>query len=249
MEEVITQARKQNTVHFLTDLDYAFEHEPLWEYGDTVDAFDKLYVNLSANNRRFEFLCFARWFVLYQYMRDNDIPMAFYCDSDVLLFADVNEEYRTKFSQYDLTLIEGGCMASSFVSQERLGDFLSFVTRFYTDKRLLAPFLDFYGERQRRGLGGGICDMTFIKKYAKTVPYAEMTDVRDGSTYDHTLLQVDGYDSINDEICRRKYVEFYEGIPFFRQETSGVMVKANSLHCQGESDKEIPVLLEMAKGN
>ena len=41
-----------------------------------------------------ELFCFQRWFVLYEFMKEQKIDKVFCMDSDVLLYTDASEDFK-----------------------------------------------------------------------------------------------------------------------------------------------------------
>lgn len=246
--EVVEQASKQNKVMVLADERYAElpNSYNVHEFDKYVKMFDSVYVNLSSNGRWFEFAAFCRWFRLYEFMERNNIPIAFHPDTDVLIYCDVTDEYYKKFSAYDLTLIKGSCGASTFVTLDRVRSFCEYVLNIYMEHgTTFIAFTDMFAQFQRNNQDGGICDMTLWQSYRNrfSVPFAEMTDIINGETYDHTMKDVLEWDDQKN----RKFIEFRKGIPYARHMPDREMIRMMSLHFQGQTDESIPYFMEIAK--
>lgn len=246
MPQVIKQAARYNKdVYLVSDshgeLPCVFN---ITDYQIDLPQFDKAYVNLSGNPRWFELACFMRWFVLYRFMEKHQIDVCFHPDSDVLMYANVTEEFWGKFSSYDITLIKGSCGASTFITLDRVRSLCEFFLSVYTEKGTTFQWLaDMYADFQRQCLDGGVCDMTLLKLYVAryAIPFAEMTNIVNGVAYDHVLRESDGFDMQGN----RKYLEFRNGLPYARL-MNGEYVRMATLHLQGDHDKLIPGFLEMS---
>jgi len=247
--EVVEQAeRAGNRVLVLADEKYAElpNSYNVHEFDKYVNWFDSVYVNLSSNGRWFEFAAFCRWFRLYEFMLRNNIPIAFHPDTDVLIYANVTEEYRKKFSQYDLTLIKGACGASTFITLERVKSFCEYVINIYMERgTTFAAFTDMFAQFQRNNQDGGICDMTLWQSYRNrfSVPFAEMTDIINGETYDHTMKDMSDYDDQNNH----KFIQFRNGVPYARHMPDRKDIRMMTLHFQGQTDETIPEFIAMAR--
>lgn len=53
--------------------------------------FAAAYVHMSTNDRKFEFTCFERWFVLLEFMTQENFETTLHLDSDVMLFDNMSE--------------------------------------------------------------------------------------------------------------------------------------------------------------
>jgi hypothetical protein len=246
-KEVVEQASQQNKVIVLADERYADlpNSYNVHEFDKYVKMFDSVYVNLSSNGRWFEFAAFCRWFRLYEFMERNKIEIAFHPDTDVLIYADVTEEYYKKFSAYDLTLIKGACGAATFITLPRLRSFIEYVLNIYMERgSTFRAFTDMFAQFQRDNRDGGICDMTLWESYRRRfeVPYAEMTDIIDGETYDHTLNDISEYD----DQAGHKYIWFENGVPYGRHMPDRKNIKFMVLHFQGQRDALIPEFMRKA---
>lgn len=51
----------------------------------------KYFKNFSSNNQTFEWMCFSRMFILYEFMKERCIDRIFHIDSDNILLKDINE--------------------------------------------------------------------------------------------------------------------------------------------------------------
>jgi len=80
------------------------EHYRTEEYFSEAEDFAKIYQHQAVNPYNYELFCIQRWFVLKEFMEKNQIEKCFYCDSDIMLYCDVNEEYEN-FKDYEISLI------------------------------------------------------------------------------------------------------------------------------------------------
>ncbi len=87
-----------------TNNQYDFvEHHNINKYSANADKFKQVYSHMSTNNEQFEFICFARWYIINDFVKEQGIESFFYSDSDVLLFCDIKDELE-KFRNYRYTL-------------------------------------------------------------------------------------------------------------------------------------------------
>ena len=246
-DQILAQSRKWgNKTFFISDQPQR-THD-ITKYREQYDAFLKVYSCQSSNGVWFESACFSRWFILAEFMRQENIPLAFHLDTDTVLYVNVSEEFP-KWQNYDLTLVLGECGAACFITRERVQDFCDYVLRVYTEKgETYQGLVHIYEELQRQHLDGGISDMMLLKLYRlqNGIPYGEMTDIREGKTYDHIMRSANpgGY-RMWEEI---KDIEFSEGVPYGTVEATGEKIRFCSLHFQGQVDRLIPCYVGIENG-
>ena len=69
-------------------------HYDLKDYEQTARAFAGIYRHHSTNSYEYELFCIQRWFILRDFMRDNEVSTCFVGDTDVLYYDDF--EYVSK---------------------------------------------------------------------------------------------------------------------------------------------------------
>lgn len=66
------------------------------------EKFSKIYKHMSRNPYWFELICFKRYFMLYEYVKQNGLNEFILCDSDLLVFGDLSKfnygRYEAAFS-------------------------------------------------------------------------------------------------------------------------------------------------------
>ena len=252
LETVLSQARKYNGEVYLVgdqntnDPNYC----DIKDYRRQMDIFHGVYENHSSNDQWFEEACFWRWLILDDFMHKHGINRAFHLDSDVLLYANVTEEDKNKYSQYPITLIVGNCGASAFIDRDYLDGFCELLIQTYQDKGEVFEWLKhLYSELQRQHMDGGACDMVLLQLWRKRnkTKYAEMTDIVDGTTYDHIIKSPNpGNYLMKDGI---KDIHFRGEFPYGTIADTGQEVKFNSLHFQGQEDRRILEYFRMGNAN
>lgn len=73
-----------------------------------ADEFMKIYIHLSLLPFDYEYFCFARWFILANYVNANNEKFndLFSLDTDVLLYCDLNEKKKCSKIMISLFLIK-----------------------------------------------------------------------------------------------------------------------------------------------
>ncbi len=196
--------------------------------------FARVYRHLSAHARHFELFCFQRWFMLSSFLQISGISRCFAIDSDVLLFTDISRDAE-RFSECDLThLAQTGPLNGFINSPALLAAFCDHITKSYSDN--LEKWTAWFADSQAQGLGGGVSDMTIFHDFRQQFPvdsplFADLTAIRDGIAYDHSIHCADGYQMK----FRRKVIRWEGGLPHaFHLETRR-WIRFYSIHFQGPS--------------
>lgn len=119
-------------------------------YDSTViQRFQKQYIHMNSNNKKFEFHCFLRWFFLLEYMRSRDIHSVLYFDCDVLLYssiADIIAVYSYRVSDcallipaqdHDSFLDWAVSGHASYWTREGLEEFCNFLTESFIQEKYM----------------------------------------------------------------------------------------------------------------
>lgn len=238
--KVYNQARNENTVLVIGDNTSPIKQALIKDYSNRADEFSGIYQHLSTNGYDMELICFNRWFILQEYMKNKGIDICLHLDSDVMLYAKAETEFK-KFEQFDFTLSHRCCGSNSFFTLKGLSEFCDFVMKIYGNK----PSYEFeriaahYHVRQKHGLQGGVCDMTLLEfySYTKCGTVGEMMHIIDGSTYDHNINASDQYFKMSGQNI--KEISFFENRPYCHQITTGKEIRFNTLHYQGSAKRFI----------
>lgn len=244
---VLKQAAKLNNVILLGDTKPSFDKVSFVDsrlLNKDVDKFSGLYEHLTSGSYEYELFCYNRWFVLRNLMELEKLDVVFHIDSDVLLFSDVNKEWR-KFDQYDFTLLHRSAAISSFITRRGINNFCDMLLSIYGNKsgypfkKIKSHFLI----RQECGLAGGVCDMTLLEWFHYHSEFGggpgrvgEMMQIIEGSTYDHNInAQDQGFSFVNG----MKNVQILNGKPYVYNEKLKKDISFNSLHFQGMAKSKI----------
>ena len=214
-------------------------HEDVDKYKLDANVFEQHYRHLSGNHAEFELFCFQRWFILSEFMHTNNLETVFYQDSDVLLYADVNSEWK-HYEQYDFTLVQGTCASNSYFKRDGLDRFCRFVMSTYEKRdKLFQEFESIYIAMTAQGLPGGICDMTLFRYYKASndpPPVGEMCAIDEkNATWDHHLRAPDGYRMRQEDGETIKDVVFLSGLPHVYNLSMQQNIRFKSLHLQGQT--------------
>lgn len=243
----LRQASKKNPVYLLGDRDQgpdSITFQNIDELRGGCDDFARNYTHLNTTPFDFEVFCYQRWFILKNFMVKNNIPVVFYCDSDVMLFEDVSKEWK-KFDQFDMTLLHRTAAVSSFITLEAVDNFCKLLLNTYLNKDSYnyKKIASHFHVRQECRLGGGVCDMTFFEFFhycsdcgGGPGKVGEMMHIIDGSTYDHNINVPDQDFDFADG---RKNFKIKNGFPYVFSRQLNKDIKFNSLHFQGPAKRFI----------
>jgi hypothetical protein len=245
-----------NEVHLISNEDFEMDDPNFFyshlkeHWSKRINNFQDIYENLSTNDPSIELICFLRWFILLNFMEKNDIPIVFHSDTDVMIYADVTEDYCRKYNQFDMTLIHRTCGSSSFITLKALKNFCDYLFKVYENKDSyeFTKMKNVYLTRLNFGLHGGVCDMTLLENFhyqsddgGGPCRIGEMMHVSAGSAYDHNFNVSDGVYNHNGD---HKDVKFYGGKPYCYHQTLGGLVLFNCLHLQGGGKKFLNKLIK-----
>ncbi len=239
--KVIEQAKRYNEKVFAIGDTEPPSNCSYVHYLNSSEEFASIYEHLSTNSRKIELMCFQRWFILKDFMEMTGIEVCFHIDTDVMLYANVTEEFE-KYSQFNFTLSHRCCGSNSFFTFKGLKKFCDYLMNFYQNKssydyeRVAAH----YHVRQKHGLPGGVCDMTLLQHYSylHCGKIGEMMHIIDDSTYDHNINEPDQYFRMAQQT---KDITFISGgtfinpdpLPYCYQESTGKQIQFKTLHFQG----------------
>ena len=237
----LNKALENNTVYLVGDVDPNINNEnfkflKLENYiNEDFSEFKNIYTHLSTNPYNFELFCFLRWFILQEFMEKNSLDLVFYIDSDVMLYVDVNEEWK-KFEQFDFTLLHRTAAVSSFITKTGIDNFKNGLLKIYRNKNSYdyKKIESHFFTRQQFNLGGGVCDMTLLEYYhyhdsigGNPGKVGEMMVIIENSTYDHNINAEDQYFEYENGI---KKVQMINGVPYVNSRKLNKLIKFNSLH-------------------
>jgi len=218
------------------------EKHLLDDYSDGYNKFVDVYEHLSTNDKFYEFICFARWFVIHEFVVRHNIPRFFYADSDVLLFCDIEEEAK-KFETCKFTVTNCVSAGITFVNDvDVLKQYCDLCMNVYTRKDMFSyDRVSFhYMLLQKNGRAGGVSDMNLwdiMRRDGMNNPgmVGETSSIINGSTFDHNINQSDGYEMENG----MKKITWKKGIPYVKNTWLDKDIRFNCLHMQGSGAKHL----------
>jgi len=199
------------------------------------EQFSSIYQHLSRGKFDFEYKCILRWFIIKNFVKQNKIEKIFYCDSDVMLFTDISQEW---FVSEDLCIMEPHkytCASghSSLWSLDALSQFGDFILHTYTNNfKVLQNF-------QNSGKGN-VCDMFLIYLFGKNYPHQTLTKVYNNTVFDDNLATSTNHTRNEYEMKNNmKNIQFIDDIPYCKNIQLNKMIKFNSIHFWGHLKGQI----------
>ncbi len=136
------------------------------DYFINANKFIPKYKHFSSNSQQLELICILRWICIYDYMEKYNIKRAFICDSDVLIYDNINTINNIYLKEYDFMLCSSSSKnltgGQSIWNFEKIEQFVNFIFKFYEMNNLnkIEKWWKTYTEQ------GGICDMTLLYYFA-----------------------------------------------------------------------------------
>lgn len=237
----VTQARSfGNTVYWLGNT-HGADAQLTDLMTPALAAFHVGYQHLSSNHYSFELFCMGRWFLLLEFMRQQDLDVVLYLDSDVLLYCNAVAVWEQCFKDCWFTLAVGSSPATSYITRDALQRYVELLTEAYVGAtgKYLPVARRIYEDMVVQHLAGGISDMYWWKVFCEEAQSAgalvgEMTTIHNGATFDHNINVSDGFamrDGIKD---LHLFSTMYEG--WYRMNEGvelATTAKFNALHFQG----------------
>ena len=217
------------------------EFIPFERYSSGYKEFEELYTHLSTNDPEIEKFCISRWFILRDFMHDNNIEMVFHVDWDVLCFANITKDSH-RFKHLDCAISGRTSGNQAFFSREGITKICDYILKLYKDKN----GFDFqriaigYHLRQHYKLNGGVCDMNFLEHYARFVAHHAVGELSlvssnpDDYFYELHMGVAEGFETEHGPQGRLKKVyKFINGIPYSKHLRTGRDIPFATVHFQG----------------
>lgn len=208
---------------------------------EKLNSFKKVYKNLSLNGELFEYRCFERYFYIYEACVQLHIKKFIMCDSDLLIFSELDDIFRGYDLAFSNTVGNNGALSPhcSLWTIEEMNSFINFLIAFYeNDIHILENIFNDYKKHNNKG---GICDMTLLwlwcKKYDKRYLNTALQFTVNGEKccIDHAIHS--GTNGTKDEYIKSrltgcKVIKWNNDIPYFIKK-DGHKVRVLAAHCSG----------------
>lgn len=230
------------------------EYHPIANYNKASSYFSTIYKHMTHLSYDFEFSCFARWFILEEFMRLNDIPIAFYCDSDVMLYCNITEEYNVNFKHHRMSVMQVGFSGGlvSYWDRASADAWVSFLRNFYEDPQINwyvneynhnriwihddTPMLSNFVAGNRANLNIG--NLGRIINNAAFDPVVFWTTHIEDSV-PQFRYQSKSVDIPNYAVMQLKDIVWHQNLPHCYNIDLNALIRFKSLHFQGDTKKVI----------
>ena len=220
---------------------------------DRYNEFEKVFVNYSTYTDFFALICFKRYFLYYELMKEMGFERIMVAESDLYNCADYSSIPSLRNAYAMVSTTEGqdknygwsSCCHCSYWTMEALDDFLSFCRNTFENNRALLE--EKWNYHKEHSLAGGVCDMTLVYLWMKDKPEViNSALVFDGGTIDQNLCDRANYTEeeykYNSFAKIKKYVfkKDEEGVrrPYLTA-GDGKLVKVYAIHCSGRGKTAI----------
>ena len=210
------------------------------DYFEGALEFAKIYKHYSTNPYNYELFCFQRWFVLEKYMTARNIKKVFVCDTDVMIYADINISLRPFINNCNIATInrdDEHSLGISFLSSKYLSSFCTYTLKSYKCKDNLDKFKKYYIDTLKMYTVGGISDMTQVANWVKDTSIQKkinLISVINGETFDGNFaLSFQIKDDNYKFKLGHKTITWENDIPYCYSYKYHKNIKFNLLHFQG----------------
>lgn len=187
----------------LTDTDFKADNVrcfPINEFNKDVESLNLLYKHMSTNSREFEMICIKRWFILRNFMNDQNIEVVYYSDSDVMIYEDLSivyDQYKEFDACYTLTEFQDNYRWSasaccSYWKKNAINKFCDFVVNAYASDKIGELELKWKYHLDNK-IPGGICDMTLLYLFSKEINFFPLSKVLNEACFDQNMLDPENY--------------------------------------------------------
>lgn len=209
-------------------------HVLLDGYMQSAAEFAKYYKHVSTNSYEYNLFCFQRWFVLRDFMRQHKLQRCCYLDSDVMLYADINNPEFSHFSfEFSWT---------SIVDLEALDRFCDLTTNYFSQPALFSHLVQYTQQIGHVHYGQPlVSDMVLFALYLREFPLHRQTHgIFDGSFFDGNInhpLRIPPDNSEIESLAGKKKVFLINGSFYCKLPAKNTYIRVNSLHFQGPPSK------------
>ena len=155
-------------------------------YASITERFEKIYRHSGSNDPRYNRFCIDRWFVIKKIMQERSITHCIHLDSDVMVFSDLEIEFRMKGDEriaacgLDFSSMPGLEMYAGFpfysfhtcsVPITALNQFQFFTEELFRDFKLWHQHLETFSFLSNKAVISGVNDMSLWSDFLKRNPH------------------------------------------------------------------------------
>ena len=223
-------------------------HINIKDYFTKAAEIAKIYKHYSTNPYAYELFCFQRWIILNETIIKNNIKKVFVCDSDMLLYANIDKLIPTHYNKIDAGFLyneknKAFNAAISYWTAEALDDLCSVIFNTYQDDDRLNILKKKYEIIIEQNDVGGFSDMiaveTYYLKNKTTANIANFAEECRLAVFD-TNISYPGTDKEYNYKKGIKNLTIINKVPYCLNILNRRNIKFNSLHFQGPAKYSIP---------
>lgn len=250
----IEQAAKYNEKVVLLGDEYNKQWCKDWHHvnefpSERLNEFNRVFKNLSAYPDSWAVSVFKRFFLIYEYLLQNDYPDCVILDSDILLYKNLSEyepfqncdtalEIPKNQDMHALPAGNGlrwtACAGISYFTRDALCNFLDYCIDMYSNH--LDELNVKWEAHQKYNLYGGVAEMSLLYLWTKTLPadrVCNLTIVYQDSVFDANMCIPDCYlenEYAYNSILRIKNMKWIDDKPYCKRLSDGKMILFHALH-------------------
>jgi hypothetical protein len=236
-----TLASPNSDVILLTDkvrpLNFEVIQIPIASYTDNIADFEKSYIHISNNTQPYELTCFARWFIIRNFIRQHEIRRFCVLDSDIMLFSPI-EVFAAEFSA---PFRAGNWAWANFFSDVGA---LDLMCDYFSDVFANHKLLDELAEKINQRIGRRhISDMQLLFELPERSPVFLDQSGFPAKGFDNSVRKDDGvylrfehphFMHTQFMLGSTKYLTIgQDGVPLARRNKDGADIPFHLLHFQG----------------
>ena len=215
-------------------------HVNMKDYFSSAAEFSKTYKHYSSNPYHYELFCVQRWFVLKEYMERNNIEKCFVCDTDVMIYSNIDKAL-IPFKKAGIAMLyssnESFLLGISFLCLKNLKSFCIYALHCYNNDDNLKQFEKYYLDITAKNGVGGISDMTLTAFWLKETPcdnIMSLAEVKNDTIFDSYIGGRFQYDNDSYKFHRgRKAITWQNNMPYCYSYKYQKNIRFHILHFQG----------------
>lgn len=215
-----------------------------------IKYFYQNFVNYSSNSFEFEWFCFARIFILNEFMKEYNLERIFYSDSDNILLKNVNDLSFNEEIAYIIPNQEdqyrmSASIHSSLINRKFCDEFTKLFQDIYIDKTKFGLIEDKIKYHKEKNIAGGICDMTLyfllltegkMKIQNLLIPFLDK--LGNEIVFINHINTSEGYKANKNYEMKRKKLKIYSN-GYIRNIMDDKKIAIGNIHFQGASKKNL----------
>lgn len=216
------------------------------DYQENAERLRPHFRSFSPNGLEFDFAVIARWLILYDYLRANNVEESVHLDSDVLVFSNLKQVRDENYPDINFSTVEVSGHTNYIRNLAHFERFIKHIHEAYTQENAYEILQAKADAWVAKAGGGGITDMTFVEEYSKLYPEesVDLSIPKNGGAFDINMEhEQSGYEM--DEGTGLKKILWKDGRPYGI--LNGVKVLMHTLHLHGGNKDLMPDYMQVPR--